>query len=131
MLELTQDFYKETKLRGPSVFMNGYCYEYAYAMYEVLKEKGIKSEVVFVRGNMKKQYILKEDIGIHNLHAIIKVKRSYYDINGRLGSKRDILSAWYKFENKNLISSSIEELATYIVDRDLIKTIKQHLKENR
>jgi len=122
-------FYVERGLRGASVFESGMCYEFALSLYNFLKENGEKPQLVFLVGNMKKaeaQWYATEDFDPtteHPFHTIVKVRKYYYDINGRLGNKREILAKWYKFRRKKLVEVEYNDVNKYAKNKNIIKDI--------
>ena len=84
--------------------------------YNFLKSKGDQPELIFLVGNMKKAEAAWYDTTEfdptqeHPFHTIVKVRKFYYDINGKLGTKREISAMWTKFRNKKLVSVSVEDV---------------------
>lgn len=133
-------FFLDNGLRGPSVFENGLCYEFALALYNYLKSIGEDSEILFLMGSMKKTeaqwYYSPETDEFdprtdHPFHTLIQVRKFYYDINGKLGDKRNIASMWYKFRNKRLVKTTPEELKSFIKHHELVSFLEQKLKEHQ
>lgn len=132
------NFYKENNLRGPSVFENGLCYEFAIALHNYLNSIGEKNDILFLMGSMKKNeakwYGFEEGefnpTTDHPFHTIIKIRKFYYDINGRLGAKRDIYSMWSKFRGKRLVHATKKELLPYIKNKEIVFKIEKLLKES-
>lgn len=133
-------FYTGRGLRGSSIFEGGFCFEFALALYKYLKTKGEKPELVFLVGNMKKSdaawYNTTEfdPTKEHPFHTVVKVRKFYYDINGRLGNKREILSMWYKFRKKKMVVTDFKEVEKYVNEQSLLKDLeelfKNHYDEN-
>jgi len=129
------DFFRDNNLKGPSVFLDGFCYEFAKALFLFLKERKQNSEIIFLQGRMIKYHSMsfEDDIfnpkELHYFHTIIKFKGSYFDSQGKLGSKRDILSDWYKFRIKSFEKSNLDSLNSYIQNEELVKRIVEKLKE--
>lgn len=130
-------FYAENNLRGPSSFEDGYCYEFALAFYNFLKSQGESPELIFLVGNMKKadaEWYDTTDFDPtteHPFHTIVKVRKFYYDINGKLGNKREILARWYKFRRKKLLPIEPNVLNPYIKNHQLVKTLENLFKINK
>lgn len=131
-----QYLYTEQGLRGPSTFESGKCYEFALALYNFLKSKGDQPELIFLVGNMKKAEASWYDTTEfdptkeHPFHTIVKVRKFYYDINGKLGTKREIAAMWTKFRNKKLVGVSVEDVKKYITDSGLVDTLEKTFEAN-
>lgn len=129
-------FYAENSLRGYSVFESGLCYEWALAFYNFLKTKGEQPELVFLIGNMKKAEAAWYDTTEfdptteHPFHTIVKVRKFYYDINGKLGNKREITAMWPKFRNKKLVSVEPSEVKKYVKKNQIVKDLEELFKIN-
>jgi len=129
-------FYVENGLRGPSAFETGLCYEFALGLYNFLKSVGDKPELIFLVGNMKKaeaKWFETEDFDPsteHAFHTIVKVRKHYYDINGRLGNKRDIVAMWSKFRRKKLVTTTPQEVKKYIKKNNIVKHLEIILTNN-
>lgn len=124
-------FYAERGLRGPSTFEEGSCYEFALALYNFLKTKGEKPELVFLVGNMKKAdaewYDTTEfdPTQEHPFHTVVKVRKFYYDINGRLGNKRQIMAEWSKFRRKKMVGVEVRDVKKYVKKQSLVKDLEE------
>ncbi len=124
-------FYAERGLRGASTFETGMCYEFALALYQFLKTKGENPELVFLVGNMKKadaEWYDTEEFDPtteHPFHTVVKVRKYYYDINGRLGNKREILAMWSKFRRKKVVVVEPNEVKKYIKKPQMVKDLEE------
>jgi hypothetical protein len=131
-------FFIERGMRGPSAFESGKCYEFALALHTYLESIGEKSEIIFLVGNFKKSQVKwyfdgTEDFDPtmeHPFHTIVKVRKFYYDANGRLGNKRDITSNWPKFRNKRLVTATVDDIKQYIKDHQLVTDLITEFKKN-
>lgn len=130
-------FYAQHGLRGRSEFENGKCFEFAIGLYNFLKSKGEDPELIFLVGNMKKSEAAWYDTTEfdptqeHPFHTIVKLRKFYYDVNGKLGNKREIASRWYKFRNKKLIPTTVADVMGYVKDKELADAVEQALKDAR
>ncbi len=131
-----QYLYTEQGLRGPSTFESGKCYEFALALYNFLKSKGDQPELIFLIGNMKKTEAAWYDTTEfdptkeHPFHTIVKVRKFYYDINGKLGNKRDISAMWSKFRKKKMVVITVDDIKKYITDLGLVDTLEKTFEAN-
>ncbi len=129
-------FFVNNGLKGPSVFESGLCYEFALGLYNFLKSKGEKPELVFLVGNMKKaeaQWYKTEDFDPsteHPFHTVVKIRKHYYDINGRLGTKRQIVSMWPKFRRKKLVITDTKSVKKYIKKTKVVKELEKLFSDN-
>lgn len=128
-------FFVQNGLRGASEFTNGKCFEFAIALYNYLKSKGEQPQLIYLMGNMKKSEARWYDTTEfdptqeHPFHTIVQVRKFYYDINGKLGNKRDIATGWPKFRNKQLVPTTYEDVMQYVKDKKIIEDIETVLKE--
>lgn len=136
-LRMNHYFFAQNGLRGQSEFENGKCFEFALGLYNFLKEKGENPEMMFLVGNMKKSEAAWYDTTEfdptkeHPFHCIVKVRKFYYDINGKLGNKREIAGMWPKFRNKKLIPTTVAEVAGYAKDRKLSDAVEKTLEQSQ
>lgn len=136
-LRMNHYFFAQNGLRGISEFETGKCFEFALGLYNFLKSKGEQPELIFLVGNMKKAEAAWYDTTEfdptkeHPFHCIIQVRKFYYDINGKLGNKREITAMWPKFRNKKLIPTSVSDVVGYIKDKKLVDSIEQTLKDSQ
>lgn len=127
-------FFISHNLRGPSAFEGGLCYEFALGLNNFLKSVGEKPELVFLIGNMKKEdakWSKTDDFDPsteHPFHTIVKVRKYYYDINGRLGNKREIKAMWSKFRNKKLVTVEPHEVKKYVKHSAVMNDLEAALK---
>jgi hypothetical protein len=127
-------FFINNGLHGYTVFESGKCFEFAMGLYNHLKSIGENPNLIFLVGNMKKSEAQYHDVDEydpsqeHVFHTIVQVRKFYYDINGKLGNKRDISAMWDKFRNKKLIQTTPEQLTQYITDKKLIEALENQFK---
>ena len=130
-LRNNQMFYLERGLRGPLTFDEGSCYEFALALYNYLRSKGERPQLVFLVGNMKKADAQWYDTTEfdptqeHPFHIVVKVRKYYYDINGRLGNKREILAMWSKFRRKKMVDVEPKDVKKYIQKKSLVTDLEE------
>jgi hypothetical protein len=128
-------FFVQNGLRGSSEFENGKCFEFAMALYNYLKTKGEQPELIFLVGNMKKSEAAWYDTTEfdptqeHPFHTIVQVRKFYYDINGKLGNKREIATMWPKFRNKKMVVATVDEVKSYVKDNKLVDSIISTFQE--
>jgi len=134
--QLRRDYYFFIKngLRGPEVFESGKCFEFSLGLYNHLIKRGETPEIIFLIGNMKKsEAVWDENKDVfdpteqHPFHTIIKVRKFYYDINGKLGNKRDITAMWHKFRNKVLLKVTPDQTIEHAHDKNLIIELENQL----
>ena len=135
-LRCNHDFFVQNGLRGPSEFETGKCFEFALSLFNFLKTKGEHPELMFLVGSMKKAEAAWYDTSVfdptkeHPFHCIVKVRKFYYDINGKLGNKREITAMWYKFRNKKLIPASVSDVESFVKDKKLVDSIEVSLRSS-
>jgi len=123
-------FYIENGLRGYRTFESGLCYEFALGLYKFLKSNNEPAELIFLVGNMKKADAAWYDSDEfdptteHPFHTIVKVRKYYYDINGRLGTKREIVAIWNKFRRKQLVVTDVNGIKPYIKKPEIVKHLE-------
>ena len=128
-------FFVQNGLRGASEFENGKCFEFAVGLYNFLKSVGEQPELIFLVGNMKKSEAAWYDTTEfdptqeHPFHTIVKVRKFYYDANGKLGNKREIATMWPKFRNKKLVPTTLTDVMGYVKDKKIAEIVEQTLKE--
>ena len=66
----------------------------------------------------------------HPFHTIVKVRKYYYDINGRLGTKREIVARWPNFRNKKVIEVSEQDVKKYIKYPEMVKELEEIFDRN-
>lgn len=112
-------------------FENGSCFEFVAALKKVMESAGENPEIYFVTGTMIKKYrpwFDSEDSEIDlsqniPVHAFLKLRKFYYDVNGRMGNVRDIKSRWSYYRNKNIVKVGQVELDKYIKKPEMVKTL--------
>jgi len=129
-------FFVNNGLKGPSDFQSGLCYEFALGLYNFLKGKGERPELVFLVGNMKKaeaKWYKTEEFDPsteHPFHTVVKIRKHYYDINGRLGTKRQIVAGWPSFRRKKLVITDVQSVKKYIKKPKIVKELKDLFDNN-
>lgn len=114
-------------------FENGYCYDFAMGLYNFLKNQKEQPELIFITGNMLKNRAVIFDVDpkeVQPFHTVVKLRKHYYDINGRLGNKREIVSRWSYFRNKKMIPVSYDDVKKYSKDQNIVKKVEEIFSTN-
>jgi hypothetical protein len=109
------DFIKSLGLtNGYRSFQTGHCSNLAIALNQVCKSSRLESKIVAISGVFKPEYAFLNTTSEERvtLHYVVKIGRSYVDINGVLGSKQDVFSNWTSITWKEMTSITPDDVVT-------------------